>query len=94
VEIRTGRTHQIRVHLNTIGHPVVGDSTYGNPRRLASILDRGLRSKLAEMKRQALHAGLLGFHHPLTRSYMEFTSPLPGDMGCVLTYLRERRDGE
>jgi 23S rRNA pseudouridine1911/1915/1917 synthase len=93
VEIRTGRTHQIRVHLNTIGHPVVGDSTYGNPRRLASITDRALRSKLAGMKRQALHAGLLGFHHPLTRSYMEFTSPLPGDMECVLAYLRERRNG-
>ena len=92
VVIKTGRTHQIRVHLNTIGHPVIGDGTYGNPRRLASISDRGLRAKLAEMKRQALHAGTLGFHHPLTGEYKEFTSPLPGDLECVLEYLRERRD--
>jgi len=92
VMIRTGRTHQIRVHLNTIGHPVIGDRTYGNPRRLASISDRGLRAKLAEMKRQALHAGTLGFCHPLTREQMEFTSPLPEDIERVLERLRERRD--
>ena len=92
VVIKTGRTHQIRVHLNTIGHPVIGDRTYGNPRRLASISDRGLRAMLAEMKRQALHAGTLGFHHPLTREYMEFTSPLPGDMKRVLEDLNERRE--
>jgi 23S rRNA pseudouridine1911/1915/1917 synthase len=92
VMIKTGRTHQIRVHLNIIGHPVIADRTYGNPRRLASISDRGERSKLAEMRRQALHAGTLGFHHPLTREYMEFTSPLPEDMERVLEYLKERRD--
>jgi 23S rRNA pseudouridine1911/1915/1917 synthase len=91
VEIKTGRTHQIRVHLNTIGHPVVGDGTYGNPRRLAALSDRDLRAKLADMKRQALHADTLGFHHPLSRSYMEFTSPLPGDMETLIRYLRERK---
>jgi len=89
VEIKTGRTHQIRVHLNTIGHPVVGDRTYGNPRRLASVTDRDLRAKLAGMKRQALHAGKLGFHHPLSRSCMEFASPLPEDMETLIRYLRE-----
>lgn len=93
VEIKTGRTHQIRVHLNTIGHPVVGDKTYGNPRRLAAVSDRDLRAKLADMKRQALHAGTLGFHHPLTGSYLEFTSPLPEDMRRLLEYLRERKAG-
>ncbi len=93
VEIQTGRTHQIRVHLNTIGHPVVGDRTYGNPRRLAAVSDRNLRAKLADMKRQALHAGTLGFHHPLTGSYLEFTSPLPRDMKRLLEYLRERKAG-
>ncbi|MCX5833958.1 MAG: RluA family pseudouridine synthase [Deltaproteobacteria bacterium] len=90
VVIKTGRTHQIRVHLNTIGHPVIGDRTYGNPRRLASIADRAERSKLAEMKRQTLHAGTLGFCHPLTREQMEFTSPLPEDMETLIQYLRER----
>ena len=90
VVIKTGRTHQIRVHLNTIGHPVIGDRTYGNHRWLASISDRGLRAKLAEMNRQALHAGTLGFHHPLTGEYKEFTSPLPGDMEALIQYLRER----
>jgi 23S rRNA pseudouridine1911/1915/1917 synthase len=90
VVIKTGRTHQIRVHLNTIGHPVIGDRIYWNPRRLASVSDRAERSKLAEMTRQALHAGTLGFHHPLTREYMEFTSPLPEDMETLIRYLRER----
>jgi 23S rRNA pseudouridine1911/1915/1917 synthase len=90
VVIKTGRTHQIRVHLNTIGHPVIGDRIYWNPRRLASVSDRAERSKLAEMTRQALHAGTLGFHHPLTREYMEFTPPLPEDMETLIRYLRER----
>lgn len=93
VVIRTGRTHQIRVHLNTIGYPVVGDKTYGNPRRLASISDRGVKAELSSIKRQALHAGTLGFHHPLTGEYKEFAAPLPGDLERVIEYLKKRRDG-
>ncbi len=93
VVIGTGRTHQIRVHLNTIGHPVVGDKTYGNPRRLASISDSSLKAKLTEIKRQALHAGVLGFHHPLTGEYREFAAPLPRDLERVIDYLKKRRDG-
>ena len=91
VEIKTGRTHQIRVHLNTAGHPVVGDATYGGAGRRASVPDRAVREKLGEIQRQALHAGTLGFHHPRTGRYMEFSSPLPGDIERILVYLRERR---
>jgi len=81
VQIETGRTHQIRVHLNTEGYSVVGDDVYGNSRkRINTIGDTVLRGVLQKMKRQALHASVIGFHHPVAGSYMEFTSPLPADM--------------
>ena len=74
----TGRTHQIRVHLSHIGHPIVGDPKYGGR--------RGLRE---EMKGQALHAQTLGFVHPRTKEYMEFNAPLPKDMEKVIGRLRK-----
>jgi 23S rRNA pseudouridine1911/1915/1917 synthase len=63
--LQTGRTHQIRVHMSHIGHPLLGDDKYGT---------RG------EFHRPMLHAKLLGFTHPVTKKYMEFKSPIPGDM--------------
>jgi 23S rRNA pseudouridine1911/1915/1917 synthase len=75
---RTGRTHQIRVHLAFIGHPVVGDEVYG--RR---------RSRLA-CPRQFLHAARLSFRHPATGRPMEFSAPLPPDLQAVLEEARER----
>jgi len=66
--LRTGRTHQIRVHLAFIGHPIVGDQLYGHKRQGLSI------------HRQALHSYVLGFVHPLSKKYMEFSAPLPQDM--------------
>ena len=75
VKLGTGRTHQIRVHFSSLGHPVVGDRTYG--KKTALEFSGG---KKISFPRQMLHAGLLGFIHPSTGQYMEFSSPLPEDM--------------
>ncbi len=73
--LETGRTHQIRVHMTSIGHPLVGDATYGRtPGNLAPVL-----AELA-FRRQALHAATLGFRHPVTQEFLSFASPLPRDI--------------
>ena len=83
LEIRplTGRTHQIRVHLASIKHPVLGDAVYGG-RKVARLGEM-------EIPRQMLHARTLGFLHPETGQPMEFSAPMPPDMAAVLAYLRE-----
>ena len=83
VEIKTGRTHQIRVHLAHIKHPVVGDSTYGAG-RANSIKSARLRAAVARLDRPFLHAARLGFTHPATGERMEFTAPLPGELRAFL----------
>lgn len=89
VEIKTGRTHQIRVHLHAIGHPVIGDDTYGHSkRRIKEIRNAELRRILAGLGRQALHAYQLGLRHPLDGRYMEFTAPIPEDIASVVRHLR------
>ncbi len=88
---RTGRTHQIRVHLASIGHPCVADSTYG---RRDALFPRDLGAPDSDapvLARQALHAWRIGFTHPATGEPMAFTAPLAGDMAQTLELLRKYR---
>jgi 23S rRNA pseudouridine1911/1915/1917 synthase len=92
VRIHTGRTHQIRVHLASIGHPVVGDATYGGTRTPSS-RRVAAREALLSLRRPALHAARLAFVHPLTGEHLSFTAPLPPDMMAVLACLRTASAG-
>ena len=83
VEIKTGRTHQIRVHLAWMKHPVVGDETYGGGRD-KTVTDPRVRSAIAALGRQFLHAERLGFHHPRTGEWLSFTAPLPRELSDLL----------
>lgn len=83
VELKTGRTHQIRVHLAWLKHPVVGDDAYGAGRD-KTIPDHLLRSEIANLGRQFLHAEQLGFRHPKTQEEMRFTVPIPPKLQAVL----------
>ncbi len=95
--LETGRTHQIRVHLAHLGHPLVGDATYGGDRpRIA--LHSPAQSRLAHellrlMPRQALHAYRLGFIHPITGERLTFEAPVPDDMQSALTFLKSLSRG-
>ena len=75
--METGRTHQIRVHMAYLGHPVVGDPVYG-PKKV-----------IEKLQGQCLHARVIGFIHPTTGEYMEFTSPLPDYFENFLQELKE-----
>ena len=94
--LKTGRTHQIRVHCSTMGHPVVGDPVY-RPRKLFKNLDKkterlsaGAIDLIKTISRQMLHAWQLGFVHPRTDEFMSFESPVPEDMAALISKLQEK----
>ncbi len=88
VTLETGRTHQVRVHLASIGHPVVGDELYGSARRLREIRSQRLRDILKGIGRPMLHAGYLRFVHPEKLVAMEFEAPLPADFMHIVQAVR------
>ena len=85
--LHTGRTHQIRVHCQLAGHPVVGDSVYGGLRKID---DPALALRVAALHGQALHAFSLAFAHPRTGEPLAFQTPLPSEFAALLDFLRSR----
>src|SRR5712671_6489691 len=84
VQLETGRTHQIRVHLAHVGFPIVGDAVYGGRRRQVAGAGEELRAALQGFRRQALHAQRLAFDHPVTGRHHTFEAPLPADLRALL----------
>ena len=97
VSLRTGRTHQIRVHFSAHGHPVFGDPEYGGRKKAVSGMAHNPERQLLAARmlntcnRQALHAARLSFNHPFSGEKLEFNSPLPRDMNELLEILREKQ---
>ena len=94
LELKTGRTHQIRVHLSAIGHPIAGDDFYGGRHlSIGDVADEQADSgdDTPLLQRQALHATTLGFEHPVTKERVQYTAPLHDDMKRLIALLRLNR---
>ncbi len=90
LSLETGRTHQIRVHMAHIGHPLIGDLTYGSGFKTKVLtLPEAAKSAISGLKRQALHAATLQFEHPETKDVMQFSSEPPADFATVRRALQE-----
>lgn len=89
VNLETGRTHQIRVHMAYIHHPLVGDSVYGGRLKIPKGASEALKASLRNFSRQALHAGRLGLNHPATGEACEWQSDVPEDMQTLIQVLRD-----
>lgn len=87
LQLETGRTHQIRVHMAHLKHPLVGDPLYGGRQRLPAGVPESIRQLLQHFPRQALHAAELSFAHPVTREWCSWQSPLPADFCALLSAL-------
>lgn len=86
---KTGRTHQIRAHFSSRGHPIVGDPEYCRGKWIQRITDSQVRERISALGRQALHSERLGFIHPRSGEFMEFNVPLPDDMAQIIRFLSQ-----
>ena len=89
LELETGRTHQIRVHMAHINHPLLGDPVYGGRVKVPAGVDEVLREQIMGFGRQALHAARLAFVHPASREQVSFEAPLPADFRALLDALEQ-----
>lgn len=87
IKLKTGRTHQIRVHFAEAGHPLVGDHVYGSARQQKRVSDERRRKVVSSFGHPALHAARIGFEHPTKKEWMEFEAPLPPDFKELLDNL-------
>ena len=89
VGIQTGRTHQIRVHLAAVHHPIIGDGVYGGRKCIVHMTRDAVRCALQQLNRPFLHACRLSFDHPATGQHLLFSQPLPPELNSLVTVLRE-----
>ena len=90
-KLETGRTHQIRVHMNFKGNPILGDKSYGKSKRKFKKIEKNVEKKINNFNRQALHAKSLGFIHPKTKKEVFFEARRPNDFETLIKNLKAER---